>query len=43
MAHLPPTPVQPADLESKVLPVLAGFVSLAFGYNFRNSPPNNKI
>jgi hypothetical protein len=30
-----------ADLESKVLPVLSGFVGLAFGYYFRNSPPKD--
>jgi hypothetical protein len=31
------------DLESKVLPVLAGFVGLAFGYYFRHPPPGNGV
>jgi hypothetical protein len=32
-----------SDLESKVLPVLSGFVGLAFGYYFRTQPPKDSI
>jgi hypothetical protein len=32
-----------SDLESKVLPVLSGFVGLAFGYYFRTQPPKDSL